>query len=227
VATGPAGGVLLRGVVPDPSAPQPLRTSFVYLPPGFGAAPRYPVVYLLHGMPGSPSEYVYSLDLVTVADGLISTGKAKPFIVVMPAASSSAHYNGEWAGAWEDYVIHGVVPWVDAHLPTEASAAGRTLAGLSAGGFGAVDIGLRSPTLFGRIESWSGYFTPLKDGPFRQADRGTLAANDPTLLAQREAPLLRRLGMRFYLASGPNHSHLFKEKQTATSPRSSAGSTCP
>ena len=214
LATGPSGGLLLRGIYPDRRAPQPLRPGFLYLPPGFDRAKRYPVVYLLHGMPGDPDEYVNSLDIAGVADGLISSRAVAPFIAIMPAAGNNVHYNGEWAGPWETYLVHAVVPWVDAHLPTVASAAGRTLAGLSAGGFGAADIGLRSPTLFGRIESWSGYFTPLNDGPFKGAGTTTLAANDPTRLAPREAALLRRLGTRFYLGSGPTHSHWFKEQQT-------------
>ncbi len=213
-STGPSGGLLLRGVFPDPRAPKPLRPGFLYLPPGFDRAKRYPVVYLPHGMPGDPNEYVNSLDIAGFADKLIASGAVAPFIAVMPAAGDKARYNGEWAGPWEDYLVHGVVPWVDAQLPTIASARGRTLAGLSAGGFGAMDIGLRSPLLFGRIESWSGYFTPLRDGPFKGADARTLAANDPTRLAPREAALLRRLGTRFYLGSGPNHSRWFKEQQT-------------
>lgn len=216
VASGPSGGTLLRGIYPGPGSgvPLPLRRGFLYLPPGLDATRRYPVVYLLHGMPGDPDEYVNSLDVTGVADRLIASGAVAPFIAVMPAAGKDARYNGEWAGPWETYLTHAVVPWVDAHLPTVASAAGRTLAGLSAGGFGAMDIGLRSPSLFGRMESWSGYFTPLRDGPFKKADATTLAANDPTRIAAREAALLRRLGTRFYLGSGPTHSHWFKEQQT-------------
>jgi S-formylglutathione hydrolase FrmB len=214
VATGPSGGTLLSGVYPDSQAPRPLRRGYLYLPPKVDPNRRYPVVYLLHGMPGDPDEYVNSLSILSVADGLIATGAVKPFIAVMPAAGSSVHYDGEWAGPWEQYLVHGVVPWVDAHLPTQANAAGRTLAGLSAGGYGAFDIGLRSPSLFGRIESWSGYFSPLHDGPFAHADARTLAANDPTKLVRAEAARLRALGTRFYLGSGPTHSHWFKEQET-------------
>jgi hypothetical protein len=36
---------------------------------GFDPARRYPVVYLLHGMPGSPSEYLYGTQLLQYADG--------------------------------------------------------------------------------------------------------------------------------------------------------------
>jgi S-formylglutathione hydrolase FrmB len=81
------------------------------------------------------------------------------------------------------------------------------IAGLSAGGYGAVDIALRNPNVFGAVEAWSGYFKPLHDGPFKHATAPVLAANDPTLLARREAARLRAAGMRFFVSTGPFHSH--------------------
>jgi len=207
--TGPGGGTVLAGTFPRGA-----RTGYVYLPPGFTASRRYPVVYLLHGMPGSPSEYLAGARLVAFGDAAIAAGTVPPFIAVMPAAGTQPHYNGEWAGIWEHHVVARVVPWVDAHLPTIASPRGRVLAGLSAGGYGAVDIALRNPGVFGTVEAWSGYFRPLHDGPFRHASRDVLAANDPTLLVPRLAPALRADGTRFFLSSGPAHSHWFKPAET-------------
>jgi S-formylglutathione hydrolase FrmB len=198
--SGPDGGSIWRGVIPGA-----VRKSAVYLPPGLSTARRYPVVYLLHGMPGSPWSYINSLSLAALSDTLISRGAVRPFIAVVPVAGPSGHYDGEWTGPWEQYLVQKVVPWVDGHLPTIAEARGRTLAGLSAGGYGAVDIGLRNPRLFGRLESWGGYFEPFRDGPLAHAGRVRLAGNDPRLVVRSEAPLLRRLGMRFYLSSGPGH----------------------
>lgn len=208
------GSKLYRGVFPSTTVPTPLRPGYVYLPPGLDPSRSYPVVYLLHGMPGDPGEYVNALALQAVADGLISEKDVRPFIAVLPAAGPDPHYNGEWAGPWESYLVHDVVPWVDANLPTDRSPGGRTIAGLSAGGYGAADIGLRAPQLFGRIESWSGYFRPLRDGPFRGASPQLLAANDPFALVRREAGLLRTDGTRFFVGSGPTHSHWFNEQQT-------------
>ena len=202
VATGPDGGRLLRGTFPGT-----LRPGYVYLPPGFDPSQRYPVAYLLHGLPGSPAEYPDGVQLGAFADGAIAAGTVRPFIAVMPAAGPTARYDGEWAGAWENALVAHVVPWVDASLPTVASPASRVIAGLSAGGYGAVDIALRHPGLFGAVESWSGYFAPLRDGPFRHASPETLAANDPVTLARVEAPRLRRAAMRFFVSTGPAHSH--------------------
>jgi S-formylglutathione hydrolase FrmB len=205
VATEPSGGQLLEGQFPGT-----VRDGYVYLPPGFDPATRYPVVYLLHGLPGSPSEYTNGVQLGTFADAAIAANTVKPFIAIVPAGGADVHYGGEWAGVLETALVHQVIPWVDANLPTIASPAGRVIAGLSAGGFGAVDIALRNPTLFGTVESWSGYFTPLPDAPFKGADAATLAAHDPTLIVTKEAATLRRLATRFFVSTGPYHSHLIK-----------------
>jgi S-formylglutathione hydrolase FrmB len=206
-ATGPDGGTVLKGTFP-----QSFRAGYVYLPPGYSPASRYPVVYLLHGMPGSPSEYLAGTDLVDFADAAISSGRLRPFVAVMPAAGTRPKYNGEWAGQWEGEVVDGVVPFVDQHLSTIAAPRGRVLAGLSAGGFGAVYIALRHPRLFGVVESWSGYFHPLRDGPFKHDTNAELAANDPRSIADEEGASVAR--MRFFLASGPVHSHWFRPAET-------------
>lgn len=208
-ATGPHGGTILSGTFPGSDRP-----GFVYLPPGYSSEHRYPVVYLLHGMPGSPSEYLVGTDLPTFADDAISDGRLRPFIAVMPAAGPTGKYNGEWAGPWEQEIVDDVVPFVDTNLSTDPSRSGRVLAGLSAGGFGAVYIAMRNPKLFGAVESWSGYFHPLHDGPFKHASKAELAANDPRVLLDQESGLLARLGTRFFLSSGPYHSHWFRPAET-------------
>lgn len=208
-AVGPDGGQLYAG-----RFPQTVRPGYVYLPPGFTTSARYPVVYLLHGLPGGPSEYVSGTSVVGFADGAISEGRLRPFIAVIPAAGATQRYDGEWAGRWARALVDGVVPWVDTYLPAIAEPQGRVIAGLSAGGFGAYDIALRHPGVFGAVESWSGYFAPLRDGPFKRASRATLAANDPALLVASEAPALRAAGVRFLVSTGPPHSHWIPKDAT-------------
>lgn len=208
VAAGPAGGQLLRGTFPGT-----FRPGLVYLPPAFALSKRYPVVYLLHGMPGSPTEYVNGTQLAEFADTEIEHRALRSFIAVMPAAGTGRRYNGEWAGRWEQAVVN-LVSWVDAHLPTIPTRSARVIAGLSAGGYGAMDIGLRHLDLFGTLESWSGYFEPLHDGPFKHASRSDLAQHDPAQLIRRDLPLLARDPTRFYVSTGPLHSHWAKPAQS-------------
>lgn len=207
VRTGLAGGSVWTGRIPNLVVAWDHRPSAVYFPPGFRRGRRYPVVYLLHGLRGAPSEYWDALDIADVADELISTHASPPFIAVMPVGGKPVHPSkDEWAGVWERYVVHDVVPWVDANLPVVASPRDRALEGLSAGGFGAVDIGLRHPGVFATLGSWAGYFAPVfRDGPFAHAGKAYLAAHTPTLLVRDEAPELRRDGTRFYVSVGGNH----------------------
>ena len=213
VAPGPAGGEVYKGVYPSATAPQPLREGYLYLPAGYTKTARYPVVYLLHGLPGSPSEYIYSLALAQQADGLIASQAVRPFIAVIPAAGPD-HWNGEWAGPWEDYLVDDVMPWVGQHLAVDGTQASTMIAGLSAGGYGAVNIAFHHPTLFGRIQSWGGYFNPLPDGPFSGADQATLAKNDPRVQLRAVAPLLRAGGVKLLLSSGPAHGKYANPQQT-------------
>jgi hypothetical protein len=200
VRTGPDGGAVWEGRIPDHQVGDP-RLADVYLPPGFSPTVRYRVVVFLHGFWGAPSSFVDGLHLAEAADTEISAGRARPFIAVMPPGGPMTKTTSdEWAGVWEDYVVRDVVPWVDAHFVTDR--ADRAIGGLSAGGYGAVDIGLRHPTMFRTLESWGGYFRPFRDGPFAQATTAYIRAHTPALLVAEKSAQLRRLRTRVFLSTG-------------------------
>jgi enterochelin esterase-like enzyme len=212
VRTGPHGGTIWEGSIPDRQV-EDSRLSDVYLPPDFSPKVRYPVVIFLHGFWGSPSSFVHGLRLAEAADTEIQAGRARPFIGVMPPGGPMTKTTSdEWAGVWEDYIVRDVVPWVDAHFLTDR--AHRAIAGLSAGGYGAVDMGLRHPGMFRTLESWGGYFRPFLDGPFAHASAGALRAHTPTLLVSRQAAQLHRLGTRFFLSTGMSGHGAVKARWT-------------
>lgn len=198
---GPNGGTVWEGRITNRYLAADHRLSLVYLPPGYSPDGAYRVVYFLHGFWGAPSSFVYGLHFAEIADREITTGRALPFIAVMPPGGPMTKTTeDEWAGVWENYVVRNVIPWVDSHLATDPTQ--RSIAGLSAGGYGAVDIGLRHPELFDTMESWGGYFQPFLDGPFAHATRAMLDAHTPTLLVRSEASTLRRREVRFFLSTG-------------------------
>ena len=194
IMSGPDGGTLWQGRIPGAAVPRLRRASLVYLPPNVDPARRYPLVIMLHGLRGSPYSFAGGLRLPEAVDPAIATHRLAPFIAVIPPAGLTPSFDGEWTGPWERYVVHDVVPWASAHLPVERTASGRVIAGYSAGGYGAVDIALRHPRLFGVAESWSGYFDAPHDGSLRGAPRAELAAHSPTDLvgSRRDALLLPR-----------------------------------
>jgi enterochelin esterase-like enzyme len=194
----------------DPFMPSDRRDTYVYLPPDYSPQTRYPVLYLLHGFWGEPTSFIAGLHLDQIADPLIRNGDVRPFIAVMPpgglpSGTKSQRAKGEWAGPSEDFIVHTVVPWADAHLPTIPAERARAIAGVSAGAYGAVDIALRHLGVFGTAESWEGYFQPFRDGPFQNASPAVLDAHNPTLLARKRARAIRADGLRFFLSTGGSH----------------------
>jgi S-formylglutathione hydrolase FrmB len=133
----------------------------VYLPAGYRAGGRYPAVYFLHGLPASPGEYALRAPLF--ASWLDEAGAAA--IAVVPQGVRAHDADPEyldWGKGrdWETALAVDLPAWVDRHFRTIRSASARALIGISAGGYGAVLLGLDHPHEFGVIESWSGYFEP-------------------------------------------------------------------
>jgi S-formylglutathione hydrolase FrmB len=117
---------------------------------------RYPVLYLLHGGAGGNSAQW------TTGGGIVEAQTAgKGLITVMPDGGKVGWYTN-WvsqsggAQAWRDFHVDQLIPWIDGNLRTIASKAGRAIAGLSMGGFGAVRYAQDRPDLFAYVASFSG-----------------------------------------------------------------------
>ncbi|MGI9048496.1 MAG: alpha/beta hydrolase-fold protein, partial [Rubrobacteraceae bacterium] len=94
-------------------------------------------------------------------------------------------------------------------------ADGRGIAGLSEGGFGAANLGLKNRAEFGVIGSFSGYFKMFPE------DAKQLDSNDTRMLIQENSPALYLPNLRgkmpaFYLFVGEqDKDFLESEKQFA------------
>jgi len=148
----------------------------VILPAGYDDASRrrYPVVYFLHGLPGSSSSYQgndWLLDAVA---------RAWPAILVIPQGARDSDTDPEYLDwgvgrNWSTYIATELPRYVDAHFRTIPSRSGRAIVGVSAGGYGAAVIGLNHLSRFSVIESWSGYFHPTDPTGTRALTRGGAA----------------------------------------------------
>jgi enterochelin esterase-like enzyme len=126
----------------------------VYLPPCATdrADRRYPTVYLLHGAGADETQWP-AIGLVRSADELIAGREIVPVIVVMPSSGLELT---------DSSIVHDVIPWVDANLPTVAARADRAIGGISAGGAAAIRLVALNPALFSRL----GGHSPVVDaGP--------------------------------------------------------------
>ena len=75
------------------------RPATVYLPPGYSADRKYPVLYLLHGIGGNETHWPGPGAAGTILDNLIADGKAVPMIVVMPNGRASNKPSTLFVGA--------------------------------------------------------------------------------------------------------------------------------
>ena len=173
---------------------------YVYLPPGYADNPtrRYPVLYLLHGFPGRPLAFLLTVRMGVVEDELVAKNMAQPVILVMPFGSTGTFTDKEWANGvrqgegWATFVARDVVNAVDSQYRTIADRSGRAIAGLSEGGYGALNIAFQHPGEFGVVESWSGYEHAAKIRSIFGQDGRALALNSPLLTLHHVARLLRR-----------------------------------
>lgn len=120
----------------------------IYLPDGYQSSGlSYPVLYLLHGNLGTENSWVGPGSIQQTADELIAAKKIKPQLIVVPADPKFWWADGVEEKALTAFV-RDLVPHIDQSWRSLGNREGRTIAGYSAGGFGAVNIALQYPEMF-------------------------------------------------------------------------------
>lgn len=203
-------GTVQRLLIASPALGGRSQEAYVYLPSGYGLHPhrRYSVLYLLHGFPGRPLAFLETVQMGIVDDALAARHRAAPLILVMPFGSTGTFTDKEWVDGvspndqWATFVSRDVVHAIDARYRTIPSAKGRAIAGLSEGGYGAINIALHNPSEFSVVESWSGYERPDPLRALFGSGLQRLYANDPRRLLPLVARELRRRGTYFWFYSG-------------------------
>jgi len=173
LAVAGATAAALLGAPSSTAAQRRVETSFVsaaiggpfhfevYLPAGYDSSgKRYPVLYVLHGLPSSASAYT-SLGFVERAVDAVGN----PAIVVVPQGARAGESDPEYVDhgpgdRWATAIATELPRVVDARFRTIRSRNGRALIGISAGGYGAMQLALNHLDEFSVVESWSGYFHP-------------------------------------------------------------------
>ena len=153
-------GTLLHLRIASPESDYPLRDVWVWTPP-LGKLDRssLPVVYMLHGWPGSPASMISGV--VKPLTAAFARG-VKPFIAVFPDGNAKTHPDSEWADSYdkkamiETWITKKVIPAVE--IDRLRSSHERAIVGFSMGGYGAAIIGLHHPELFTQIATLAGYF---------------------------------------------------------------------
>ena len=125
------------------------RDLYVYLPPGYNKAERYPIVVYLH--PFAMDERTF-LRAVPYIDEAIACGKLPPCIVAAPdgsldgmgcLAKPGSFFVNSQAGPYEDWVLNDMWDFICQRYPIRPERNAHVLAGISMGGFAAFNLGIR------------------------------------------------------------------------------------
>lgn len=163
-------GAVIETTIPGSASGLGRLPATVWLPPQWFREPdrNFPVLYLLHGTPGTPAP---GLEPFTGPDTLFTNANAddaaqvaatrrdEPVVLVAPVVSrmeeDSECVDGA-LGKWHTYLTVDVPAWVASQRRMETGAANTGVGGYSMGGFCAQVAALRHPTLFSLFGNLSG-----------------------------------------------------------------------
>ena len=155
-----SSGSLVDLRVSSPEVDYPMRDIYTWTPPIGDVDPRtLPVVYFLHGWPGSPSSMIAGVTASLLKDFQAGT---KPFIAAFPDGNAKTHFDSEWADSSDGKSM--IETWLTTNAITAVegdrirSRNERAIVGFSMGGYGAAMIALHHPDLFSQVTTLAGYF---------------------------------------------------------------------
>ena len=135
------------------------------------------MIYYLQGLPSGPTAYRGFGYLARTLN------RAKEnAILIVPQVSRISGTDPEyldWSSTddWPMAISHDLTQCIDRRYNTIASRRGRALMGVSAGGFGALNIGFRHLRTFAAVESWSGSFAATDPTGTHVLNLGSAKAN--------------------------------------------------
>jgi len=114
----------------------------IYLPPCYDQDINraYPVLYLLPGFGGSPSDW-FDAGLASIADDLILTEEVPLFIIVTTDDS--------FDDLDASFIVQQIIPYLESHYRPSQQRQHRAVAGGSLGGVSAYHLAFKIPGLFG------------------------------------------------------------------------------
>ncbi|HLZ56709.1 MAG TPA: alpha/beta hydrolase-fold protein [Ktedonosporobacter sp.] len=193
----PAVSKIVKDSLASPALGGQKKSFTVYLPPSYntpqGQMRSYPVLYFLHGSPGSNTDGFTGAKLGESADTLIATGKIPELIMILPDGNGRPGSTSEWGNSFdgkqniETYLVNDLVQYVDQHYRTIPDAGHRAISGISMGGFGAMNIAIHYPDVFGNTIPLGGYYRA--EGSIWGNNAAYMRLNSPanTLLTARRA----------------------------------------
>jgi S-formylglutathione hydrolase FrmB len=202
----------------------------VYLPSGYDAAPqnnpapKYPVLYFLHGL-GDNEQTLFNSGGWTLFDDLRAKKKMGDFLIVSPEGRRSFYINSaDGSERYSDFFLQEFIPYIEHKYRIRSGSAARVISGISMGGYGALHFAFAHPELFSAVSAQSAALIAESPRELNAASRagipilGVLGpvfgspidaqhwnANNPLVLAKTHAAALRKLAIYFNCGQQDNY----------------------
>ena len=210
----------------------------VYLPERYDAgvdshpAPRYPVLYFLHGL-GDNEQTLFNSGGWTMLDDLRRQHKIGDFLIVAPEGRHSFYINSANGSVrYSDFFVREFIPHIESRYRIRTGREGRAISGISMGGYGALRFAFAYPEMFSAVSAQSAALITATPQELDTAARAgaplgrTLAdvfgnpidvphwsENNPFLLARRNVAGVRKLAI--YFNCGRNDNYGFEKGAAA------------
>ena len=205
----PKAGTLGSVTIPATVSHFAARSALVYLPPAalVNNPPRLPVLEMLSGQPGQPSNLITSGALANILDQFASAHAGLAPIVVIPDQLGAPQFNpmclDSPLGNSATYLTVDVPTWINQHLHVLSGRAAWAIGGFSQGGTCAIQLGAKYRALYGSIFDIAGQLAPFRGSVASTIATGfggsaaAYAAAVPTALLAAGAPYADTLGVFF------------------------------
>jgi enterochelin esterase-like enzyme len=165
----------------------------VYLPPCYATIGRaFPLLILLHGSPGSYTDWTTELGVNAALDAGIRNGSMPSMIVAMPdGGARETQQPYAVSGTFEAEIMTELLPALERRFCISRRPADHAIGGFSRGGWWALEIAFRHPTAFAAVGGHSAFLYAGAAAP----------RFDPYVLA-RSVPLPPGGSLRLWLDAG-------------------------
>lgn len=213
----PQKGTLADVSIP-PSGHYEPRGAYVYVPPALikNSSLTLPVIVLLGGYPGTPTDWV-NAGAKTILDDFAAKHKGLAPIVAIPDITGVHNIDTECVdsrlGDVETYLTKDVPAYLKAHYQVATSPANWAIMGYSEGGTCSTLVAIRNPDIYRSYGNITGDSIPSLNTPEQtlsvlfNGNKDVELAHDPThLLATNSNPDYKKMHAWYYLA---NHDSPF------------------
>jgi S-formylglutathione hydrolase FrmB len=191
------------------------------LPPSYDEQPakKFPALYFLHGLGGDQTFLVSSGGWSMIEDAW-EQKRFGEFVIITPQADTTFYINAKNGGTrYEDFFVHELVPQMEKKFHLQSGRAGRAIAGISMGGYGALRFAFKYPQMFVSVGAlmpalleqlphgsqnagFSAFFGPAFGSP---VDEAFWKANTPFVFARTG----NLAGLKIYIDCGDRDNYGF------------------